>query len=197
MELIKSDQIDLNLAADLADPPQPRDHGKLHVSDLINEVARLSGYRKYYYGNEPSPQGWNIMAMGRLWEAMVRPAVQARATEQGVFFRSQLIKEVDGIVGSLDGGLTTLDLTRWLAVIEIKTRWTSTGDPCEHWRWMVQGMAYCWMLQVRKLWMPVLYFPRGGGPNVEFWLHEIEFEPMELVENWQLLLNAKKSLEAR
>ena len=40
-------EVTLNEAADLADPPQPRDNSRLHVSTLVNRAAKLTGNTWY------------------------------------------------------------------------------------------------------------------------------------------------------
>ena len=94
-------EVTLNEAADLADPPQPRDNSRLHVSTLVNRAAKLTG-NTWYEDTEPSPEGWNIMALGRIWEWASRPIIIDRARAEGLEFTPQVVREVDGIVGSLD-----------------------------------------------------------------------------------------------
>lgn len=71
-------EVTLNEAADLADPPEPRDNSKLHVSTLVNRAAKLTG-NTWYEDKEPSPEGWNIMALGRIWEWASRPTIEVKA----------------------------------------------------------------------------------------------------------------------
>ena len=184
-------EVNLNEAADLADPPEPRDNSKLHVSTLVNRAAKLTG-NPWYEDKEPSPEGWNIMALGRIWEWASRPTVEAKAREMGLEFHPQVVKEVDGIVGSLDGVLSPSPApAHTVAVVECKSRHSSPGDPRDNWRYMAQSMAYCYMSGCTTLWMPVLYLPRRGPPDSPFHLYQIEFQPHEIVENWVMLRNVR------
>jgi len=184
-------EVTLNEAADLADPPQPRDNSRLHVSTLVNRAAKLTG-NTWYEDEEPSPEGWNIMALGRIWEWASRPIIIDRARAEGLEFTPQVVREVDGIVGSLDGVLSsTLAPDHTLAVVECKSRHSSPSDPRDNWRYMCQSMAYCYMTGCTSLWMPILYLPRRGPPDSPFHLYRIEFEPHQLVENWVMLRNVR------
>ena len=142
MELEHMD-VSLNDVADLADPPLPRDNSRLHVSTLVNRAAKLTG-NTWYEDEEPSPEGWNIMALGRIWEWASRPTIIDRARAEGLEFTPQVVREVDGIVGSLDGVLSSpLAPDHIVAVVEAKSRHSSPSDPRDNWRYMVQSMAYC------------------------------------------------------
>ena len=190
MELEHLD-ITLNEAADWADPPPPRDNSRLHVSTLVNRAAKLTG-NPWYEDKEPTQEGRNILALGRIWEWASRPAIGERARAEGLEFIAQVVREVDGIVGSLDGVLSpALSPDHTVAVVECKSRHSSPGDPRANWRWMVQSMAYCYMTGCTTLWMPVLYLPRRGPPDSPFHLYRIEFEPHQLVENWVMLRNLR------
>ena len=186
---VETVQLSMDHAADLADPPQTRSSG-LHVSELVNASAKLTGNR--WYGNdEPSDQQVNIMALGRLVEWMVRPAIHELAQEKGLVFQPQQVLTVDDVTGSLDGILVSSEGGGVKAVVECKSRHASPEDPSSNWRYMAQGMAYCFMAVCTTLWMPIVYLPRRGPPNAEFMLHVIEFEPHELLENWTMLTNVK------
>ena len=58
MELEHMD-VSLNEVADLADPPEPRDNSRLHVSTLVNRAAKLTGntwYEDCLLYTSPSPR---------------------------------------------------------------------------------------------------------------------------------------------
>ena len=94
---VETVQLSLDHAADLADPPQVRSSG-LHVSELVNASAKLTGNR--WYGNEePSGQQVNIMALGRLVEWMVRPAIHELAQKKGLVV--QAYDEISQMMGGL------------------------------------------------------------------------------------------------
>jgi len=187
-ELISSVELSMSEAADLLDPPVERDDTKHHVSHLVNEAVRIIGNGKAYDG-EPTQWGWNIMALGRIAEAVVRPIVQREADKRGWRFTPQVVSEVDGIVGSLDGLLVSDAGVE--AVVEVKSRHSSPSDPRDNWRYMAQVQAYCRMAFTQVAWMPILYLPRRGPPNAELHLHVIQFEVQELVENWEMLRNIR------
>ena len=183
--------LNLDFVADLADPPGYRDESVVHVSDLVSRAATLVGLPSY--SSETTEAQRNIMALGRLWEAMVRPTVKELAELEGLQFIPTVPRVMNDVVGSLDGILVeegAPDVA--CAVVETKSRWTSSGDPTSNWRWMAQVKAYCFMSMCTRAWMPVLYLPRKGPPNAEFVLHRLEFLPHELAENWQMLMGARR-----
>jgi len=182
--------LNLDFVADLADPPGYRDESVVHVSDLVSRAATLVGLPSY--SSETTEAQRNIMALGRLWEAMVRPTVKELAESEGLQFCPKEPRVMNGVVGSLDGTLIKKGepASRTYAVVETKSRWTDSGDPRDNFRWMAQVKAYCWMSMCTRAWMPVLYLPRRGPPNAEFVLHKLEFLPHELAENWQMLIGA-------
>jgi len=186
-------RIPLSLVADLVDPPAYRDESKVHVSTLVHKAALLTGHGR---DSPITPEVEDIMALGRIWEQAVRPHVREAALEEGLWAEFQGVKEKDEVVGSLDGILYDAEKGKILprAVVEIKSRWSSPGDPRDNWRWMVQSKAYCLMAGVKELWMPVLYLPMRGPPKAEYVLHKLEFLEHELEENWMMLMNVKRSL---
>jgi len=186
--------------ADLLDPPQPRDESKVHVSTLVNEAARLVAPKWYYErGDVGEVEENGIMALGRMWEYCVRPMVEDKARAMGCMFDEQIIQEHEGVIGTLDGRIRPHSLQEpypghTLAVVEIKSRHSNPMDPREHWRWMVQVQAYCYMAECKNAWMPVLYV-KNRPPDAELLLHQLVFEEWELVENWGMLMNVKKGME--
>ena len=193
--LLSSTDLDLGRTADLLDPQVHREEGD-HVSDLINRLAGLLG--RHQYGDDPEPLGERLMAMGRISEAVLRPMISEVASLKGWHCEFQVVERVDGVIGSLDGTVT--GPTGIEAVVEIKSRYAAPGDTTfvgapgkgdTHWRYMCQTMAYCYMTACQTVWMPVLYFPRGG-PDVQLKLHVVHFEPQELVSNWNALLNMRR-----
>jgi hypothetical protein len=183
----------MDMVADLLDPPAPRDHSTHHVSDLINEAARVTGSAKWYPKEEPKDWQANIMALGRIIEPVLRAPVKPRV--------------VDGVVGSPDGEL--VDDGPWSqlfpppqklerrGIVEFKSRNAEYSDPTQDWRYMRQCQAYCWMAGCTVVWMPIMYFPRKFPPNTYTMIHEIRYTPLELAENWQLLMSMKPGLEEK
>lgn len=192
-DLLETVSLDLSLAADLLDPPMERDTDAEHVSDLINRLAGLVGRRTYEA--EPSAVAYRLMAMGRIAEAVLRPIVTHAAEERGLTFLPQQVLQVDQVIGSLDGILVSP--TKREAIVEIKSRYASPSNPTNmdnetHWRWSIQTMSYCYMARVEQVWMPVLYLPRGA-PDICLQLHIIRYTVEELIENWRVLRNLRRT----
>jgi hypothetical protein len=165
-----------------------------HVSGLVHRVATLTGHGSDRDEGEELPENVvNIMALGRLWEYLVRRAVRVWGMEAGYWFDSQVAVECEGVIGSLDGMLYLPVEGEQVPqiVVECKCRFAQPRDPRDNFRWMAQVKAYCYMLGVNKAWMPVLYLPRNFPPDARFINHELEFEQWELEENWTMLVNAR------
>ena len=187
-ELVSAEQLSMSVAVDKFDPPEPRDHSKVHVSELINRAAKLTGMAPSY-DDEPTQEGWNIMALGRGVEALLRPMLIHEAGKKEWLFRPQVVHTVDDIIGSLDGELHSYQGIE--AIVEMKSKHSSPGDPRENWRYMAQCQAYCKMAGATVAWMPVLYLPRRGPPNAELHLYQISFSESEIEDLWLTLKNCK------
>ena len=195
---ISTEALDMEIVADLFDPPQPRDHDSWHVSTLLNEWARMEP-NKIRGFNGPINQGTlNIMAFGRLLEPTLRPIMAQRAGAQGLdFVPSPEPRTVDGIIGTFDGLFQTPDGTP-VSIVEIKSRHTAPHqlDP-EHigdFRYLAQVMSYCHMVGVLEALMPVLSVMQG---RPELHLQSLRFTQEELDYNWHKLKSARTHYETR
>jgi len=202
MAELTTKELSLPQAADLLDPPAPRDESKWHVSTLVGEAAKAAK-SKWAYHDDGVFEENGIMALGRMWEFCVRPMVEENAAERGVsFYEGKRLAPIalDDTIGTVDGLLLPKGFlgpnAPILAVVEIKSRHARPADPRDHWRWMTQSKAYCYMTRCSSLWMPVVYILHSP-PDAKLLLHQIVFEDWELEENWAMLMNVKRSLEVR
>ena len=195
---ISTEALDMEIVADLFDPPQPRDHDSWHVSTLLNEWARIEPDKIRGF-NGPINQGTlNIMAFGRLLEPTLRPIMAQRAGENGLdFVPSPDPMTVDGIIGTFDGLFQTLDGTP-VSIVEIKSRHTAPHqlDPENKgdFRYLAQVMSYCYMVGVLDALMPVVSVLQG---RPEIHLQTLKFTQEELDYNWHKLKVARTHYETR
>ena len=204
---ISTEALDMEIVADLFDPPQPRDHDSWHVSTLLNEWARMEPDKIRGF-NGPINQGTlNIMAFGRLLEPTLRPIMAQRAGENGLdFVPSPKPKTVEctdsnglkyGIIGTFDGLFQTLDGTP-VSIVEIKSRHTAPHqlDPENKgdFRYLAQVMSYCYMVKVLDALMPVVSVLQG---RPEIHLQTLKFTQEELDYNWHKLQVARTHYETR
>ena len=195
---ISTEALDMEIVADLFDPPQPRDHDSWHVSTLLNEWARMEPDKIRGF-NGPINQGTlNIMAFGRLLEPTLRPIMAQRAGENGLdFVPSPDPMTVDGIIGTFDGLFQTLDGTP-VSIVEIKSRHTAPHqlDPENKgdFRYLAQVMSYCYMVKVLDALMPVVSVLQG---RPEIHLQTLKFTQEELDYNWHKLQVARTHYEPR
>lgn len=192
---LHTESIPLSTVADLLDPPLPRDETLPHVTGLLRLGQQI--LRGKNGDSTPSTHDRDLMAMGRIWEAVVRPDIHRRAAELGMQFQPQVILRADNIIGSLDGLIEIVSPSGpiSLAVVECKLRFARIDDPRGS-NWMDQVRAYCHMAGVVTAWMPVLYLPRGE-PGAEYRLHKLNFTQQEIGETWEMLRNLKRYRERR
>ena len=195
---ISTEALDMEIVADLFDPPQPRNEDSWHVSTLLNEWARMEP-KKIRGFDGPINQGTlNIMAFGRLLEPTLRPIMAQRAGENGLdFVPSPDPMTVDGIIGTFDGLFQTLDGTP-VSIVEIKSRHTAPHqlDPENKgdFRYLAQVMSYCYMVKVLDALMPVVSVLQG---RPEIHLQTLKFTQEELDYNWHKLKVARTHYETR
>jgi len=168
--------------ADFLDPPAYRDLSKPHISELIqkammskNDVidARVEG----------------IMALGRIWEWVVRPDVKRLVEEAGLIYISPHSRECEGVIGTLDGA--AYDGPVPVAVLETKLRFSSPfTDIRDYRRYMLQDKAYCHLLGAVEAWMPILHV-QSRPPSAEYKWYRIRFTQVEIEENWRMLMNIR------
>jgi len=189
MAEFSSEMWSLSELADFLDPPAHRDLSLPHVSDLIR-VAMMNGDD----GIDERVEG--IMAAGRIWEWAVRADVRRMCRNEGFVYMSPFSLTIDGVIGSLDGGAYRVDsgsLTP-AAVLETKLRFSKPFDDIRNYRrYMLQDKAYCHMLGVEDVWMPILHIG-NRPPMAEYWWYKIKFTQIELEENWRMLVSLKGEL---
>ena len=170
--------------ADFLDPPSARNLSKPHVSGLIQKAmmqesnldARVEG----------------IMALGRIWEWLVRPDVERRVESAGFIYLKPFTMECDGVIGSLDGAAYDGPVPK--AVIETKLRFSPPfKDIRDYRRYMLQVKAYCHMLGCLQARMPILHVG-NRPPMAEYWWYKLKFTEVEVEENWRMLINLKGEL---
>lgn len=171
------------------DPPQDRWPG-IHVSDVIKHLNS----RKYKDNNDDS-----LMAMGRVWEANIRPWIEAECGKSGAKFipSIQIRNKETGLVGNLDGMIEIMTIPS--AAVECKF---TTKDKLEiesEWAWLTQIKTYCYMLGVGMCWLVVLRLGRNprGNPRAETTLNILTFTREEIEENWQMMVNGVEDLKTR
>ena len=191
----KTEELVLIEASYLLDQPQPRDESLDHVSTLINEAGRITHAYKYYPPDEPSAEGWNRMAMGRIIEVALRPLVEDRCQQLGLRFSHSETKQVEGIIGSMDGVVRD-DNDKVIAVVEFKSRnWHPMAGPEANKKYLAQAAAYCYMMGCTEAWIPVVSFPPFSDPtkaNPQLHMYTVEFDQDSLNEHWAILLKLRK-----
>jgi len=182
----RSEMMSLSKLADFLDPPVVRDLSKPHVSDLISK-AMMQGNN---INIDLRVEG--IMALGRIWEWVVRGDVERRVRSEGLIYVKPFSMECDGVIGSLDGA--AYDGPSPVAVLETKLRFTKAfEDIRDYRRYMLQDKAYCHLLGVTEVWMPILHVG-NRPPMAEYWWYKLRFEEVEVEENWRMLMNMKGEL---
>jgi len=170
--------------ADFLDPPPPRDLSKPHVSDLINKAMMEDS------NIDERVEG--IMALGRIWEWVVRSDVKKKVKEAGLIYVTMGPMECDGVIGSLDGAAYNGPVP--VAVLETKLRFSSPfKDIRDYRRYMLQIKAYCHILKVTEVWMLILHVG-NRPPMAEYWWYKLKFTEVEVEENWRMLINLKGEL---
>lgn len=169
----------------------------VEVEELIvspeQTAVRTEGYhvsgiiRKLYASIKPPDSTFTeahlsrFALLGRLFEyllalSMFRPPRYERLGEL----------EVDGIIGSPDAYDTEEGV-----IVEIKVTWKSSRrdiTAVEFWPYWKQIMAYCYMAQVRRAVLIVLFICgdwKPMAPQLRRW--NIEFTQAELNECWAML----------
>ncbi len=156
----------------------PRSPG-LHLSDIIHDIANTSGISNYKRDTGVTLR----MEMGFLWEEVLTLALKER-----IPCRMEI--KQDGIYMSPDG----IDVPSW-ELHEYKATWSSSNkSPLDNWRWMTQVKSYCYGTGTEICNLHVFYVNgdyKGTGP--EYLTYRIRFTPMELQENWGMVLSHARS----
>jgi len=176
-------EFELELDLHFPKNPTPTDLNRspgLHVTDIIKDIMDQSGMLSSIGGNSWGPnQLWLAGEVGFMWEEIFSSALKARLPNRiGEI-------EVDGVIMSPDG----LDVEPW-ELWEYKAVWSSSKrKPVDIWKWMTQVKAYCKGLGTLKVKMAILYLMgdwKGAGP--EYRGFEISFTPLEIQENWEMII---------
>ena len=165
-------------------PAVERDETVPHVSDLI----RLAQGDKAYSG--PHLEG--VGEFGFIWELASRPFMAQYADDLGyIFLPGTIIRERDGILGSLDGMmLGKVDGTREGAVIIVDSK-LRYGRKDLDYPVRAQMKAYCLMTGGNVAILPVLRVvqkPLAVTLELITWT----FDEDELAKNWETILSAKE-----
>jgi len=177
------------LTLDLADiqisdeQSQLRSRG-LHVSQIIRHIMVVTGLEEK---GDFTEDDLNMFAViGRLWEQMLADAIfkPPRYQRPGEI-------ELDGIYGSPDAVDTDDGV-----LVEFKVTWKSSNRAIESFfKYKLQVMAYCHMLQLTRCRLYVFYVCgnwKPPVPQIKAW--EIEFTPVELRDNWKMLRENGKEI---
>jgi hypothetical protein len=159
----------------------------LHLTDIIRSIMDDSGMLKTVSGNSWKPAQLSMAGeVGFMWEELLSSALKDRLPSR--------IGEIElgGITMSPDGlGVEENSLF----LFEYKAVWASSRrSPMDNWKWMSQIKGYCKGLGVTLVKMYILYLNgdwKGGGPEYKGYL--VEFTPLEVEENWFMLVNHAKS----
>jgi hypothetical protein len=156
--------------------------GGLHVTDVIRSLLDSVGLIKRTASN------WNMdvtVAAGFLFEEVLARYIIPESERIGEVSR-------DGIACSPDG----FDIDEWI-LDEIKFTWKSSNNlPQDNIQWMMQIMAYCYVMQTLEARLWVYYVMgqyKGGGP--EFKCFKITFEAHEIAENWDRIVKHATTME--
>jgi len=174
----------------------------LHISGVIKHLLMQMDPKKY--GSDASDDvrvlwemglAWEEIALSRaFWERIMRRTypecsfVQVQAQQDGLWGTCDMISLGDK--GPMSRAvITESKLTQISAANEI--------DSIKFWSWHVQMKAYCHMWGARKAVIPVCflfgdYRPKRILPRA--W--DVEFTKIELVENWDMILQARDEILA-
>lgn len=195
MAELRIETINLDVVADIVDPPRPRDHSITHVTELIGLAAKVSGQKTYDDG-PPDERSRGIMAFGRIWEWLIRYYMDTRYQEWGytsIDYDVRLTR--DDITGSLDGLMVgpseSAIYSKEPLISEMKARFSRPADPRDHWRYITQIKTYCKMARTTKTVMPALHM-NTRPPEAIFNLYWLDFSQQEIDENWQMMMNMKR-----
>lgn len=203
---MKFTPIPLVLPSVLDDADSDRNPG-LHISDVIKHLLMQIDPKKYGKPEEADTRilwelglAWEVVALSRaFWKRILK-----RTFPKISFKQVQLL--CDGIWGTCD--MISLDAENPFGfgpdvdvITESKlTRYSMAHHPqhsINFWGWRVQIMAYCYMWGIRHALLPVCflngdYKPKQIVPRA--WA--IKFKQSELVENWNMILQARDEILA-
>lgn len=160
----------------------------LHVSTIIRSImTTLQPKRFSSQGDDGPPVEWT--SAGTLWEYVLELAMAKLAAGESLIRPGEI--EKDGIILTPDA----IGLVDWI-VHEFKFTWMSSNGAIDHVKfkhWEIQLKAYCHALgsnRARLHGFFVMGDYRGSGPQPLAW--DITFSHLELIENWEMLVNHAK-----
>jgi len=172
-------------------PMQDRSEGT-HVSEIIRYLCIKLGH---YETDDGKPIPLTRWQLGSTLEHTIALRYREHFPDR---YTGGVELEKDGLFGTVD----LIDTVEW-AVDEIKLTWMSSRhEPTskKYWKYWVQLMAYCWMLEtslgrlhVCNLNGDYSYDPDTGGPLYRKW--EAVFTKRELEDNWNMLLKNRADVE--
>jgi len=165
----------------------------LHVSEIIDDILTTL-YGNLHPGEEVDQAKQGQFEKGFIWERLLSSAFGERSAVRP----SEV--EKDGIVGSPDGinrvrlidggGIVYGNGERVLEEYKCTT-YSSTKDPGQNERWIMQVKAYCYMLGLQTCLFRILYllgdYRENRYPIYKVWL--LDFTELELRENWDMIIN--------
>jgi len=176
---------DIGIADLTVSPDAPPRSPGLHQSDLIKGLLQELEPERF-----SKPLDALRIEMGFAFERMLEEGLKRKFP--GIFRPFEI--QVEGVAMSPDGydaASNTLE--------EFKATWMSSRHGIEDkrfWHWLVQIKGYLYGLtthtgvehttaRLRVFWVNGDY--KGSGPQLAS--YRLEFEPREIVENWQMLRN--------
>jgi hypothetical protein len=196
--------------ADESDPRQARRSKGLHLSHILRDLD-IQLYHKEYEGNTISPM---FAKRGFMFEWMLSQAFKNEECPPDRINQVELVK--DDIFMTPDAWVLGAGLSGRGVLDEYKATDKSMKklDPnlpphelaasmVKHFRtWLWQIMAYLWALQMLECHLYV-FFIRGdykwdGARGVDtIPKYILTFQPWELAENWDMILNHKETMARR
>jgi hypothetical protein len=168
----------------------PRSLG-LHLTEVIRDLQKVSGLDS---GVRPNWKFTNTIDAGFIWEEVLfshweevfSKALGKLLSHKYEWYQTGEVR-LDGIIGTPDG----LDISEVWTLQEAKFTWKSVkNNPIDNFYYMTQAKSYCRMLNIDRVLFHIFYCNgnwRGSGPIYQPWF--IKYEPHEIAENWQMILN--------
>jgi hypothetical protein len=200
------------LGLDIRHHGPPRTPG-IHLASIVRHIALRTGILAKEYGTGPTLNELihamdpvDVGKCGPLMKCIVGYAWESWLSKQLAARNPRYIPSPgeitrDDIIGTPDG---VESIPAWLGgggiIHEIKATWkTSTRPIHEEIMWMMQGMAYCWMMEgtLEEPWRTAIFHPIYLSGDYRQHRDPVyspmvcEFEKEELEMNWQLIMNNK------
>jgi len=158
----------------------------VHLTEIIRDIMETTGMSKTQSGGGWASKQLDMAAeVGFMWEELLSQVLKERLP-----CRLGEIK-LDGISMSPDG-VDIEDSDMFLC--EYKCVWASSRhSPADNWKWMTQVKGYCKALGVARVKMFILYLNGGwDGKGPDWKGYVLTFTPLEIQENWSMIINHAK-----